>query len=110
MSRPKVLMMLIFGASLLIGCREGLDFDRAYTADEERGKALVRQNCANTCHPSDAFTKPAGQRKAKNYNQLAYAVRDYYEQVVGDEQNYSQQDVFDMARYLNKQYYHYRSF
>jgi hypothetical protein len=110
MHRPKVLMLLAFGATLLIGCREPLDFDRAFTADEERGKALIRQNCANTCHPADAFTKPNTQKKVKNFNQLAYAVRDYYEQVVGDEQNYSQQDVFDMARYLNKQYYHYRSF
>lgn len=108
MLRPPLVMLLAFGACVLIGCREPLDFDRAFTADEERGKALIRQNCANSCHPADAFTRP--NRSVKNFNQLAYKIRDYYEQVVGDESNYSQQDIFDMARYLNRTYYHYHSY
>jgi hypothetical protein len=109
-NRPKLVMMLGLVASILLGCREPLQFDHAYTADETRGKALVKQNCANSCHPSDAFTRLAKDRKVRNFNQLAYAIRDYYELVVGDEQNYSQQDVFDMARYLNKTYYRFPSF
>lgn len=108
MRRPSIVFLLAFGATVLIGCREPLDFDRAFTADDERGRTLVKQNCANSCHPSNAFSSP--NHKVKNFNQLAYAVRDYYEQVVGDESNYSQQDVFDMARYLNRTYYHFHSY
>ena len=107
MSRPKLALILAFGAAFLLSCREPLDFDRAFTADPERGRTLVKQNCANACHPADAFTRKG--HKVKNFNQLAYAVRDYYEAIVGDETNYSQQDVFDMAKYLNRTYYHYYS-
>jgi hypothetical protein len=36
-------------------------------------------------------------------------VRDYYEQVMGKDAEYSQQDVFDMSRYLNEKYYKFKN-
>lgn len=104
MKRPALLTALAFIAVVALGCREPLDFDRSFTADPERGYRLFKGNCANTCHPANAFEV----KSVKNYEQLAYVVRDYYEQVVGGEQNYSQQDVFDMVRYLNDKHYKFR--
>lgn len=104
MKRPALLVALAFCAALGFGCREPLDFDRSFTADPERGFRLYKGNCANTCHPANAFEV----KTVKNYEQLAYAVRDYYEQVVGGESNYAQQDVFDMTRYLNDKHYKFR--
>lgn len=104
MKRPALLVVLAFCATVAMGCREPLDFDRSFTADPERGYRLFKGNCANTCHPANAFEV----KTVKNYEQLAYAVRDYYEQVVGGESNYPQQDVFDMTRYLNDKYYKFR--
>lgn len=104
MKRPILLTAFAFIAVAAFGCREPLDFDRSFTADPERGYRLFKGNCANTCHPANAFEV----KSVKNYEQLAYVTRDYYEQVVGGEQNYSQQDVFDMVRYLNDKHYKFR--
>jgi mono/diheme cytochrome c family protein len=89
---------------MILGCREPLDFDREFTADPERGKALFMQNCANTCHPADAFA----HKKVRSFEELANRTRDYYEQVLGKGAEYSQQDIFDLAKYLDKTYYHYK--
>lgn len=103
--RPTLPWILGFGVlALMAGCREPLDFDRSLTADPDRGKLLYTKNCANTCHPANAFEK----RDVKNFEQLAYTVREYYEKQLGPNPDYSQQDVFDISRYLDKQYYHFK--
>ena len=88
----------------VLGCREALQFDRVSLADPERGARLFRANCAKSCHPTYAFEQP----EVTTYEELAYTVRDYYEGVMGGEGNYSQQDVFDMTRYLNDKYYKFK--
>lgn len=105
MSRTPLIWTAVFGLVLLAGCREPLDFGRSLTADPDRGFRLYKANCANTCHPDNAFT----DKSVKNYEELAYVVRDYYEEVVGKgEHAYSQQDVFDITRYLNDKYYRFK--
>ena len=103
MTRTTMFCLLGLGIALALGCREPLDFDRSLTADADRGEHLFKQNCANTCHPDNAFA----QRNVKNYQQLAYKVRDYYEAAVGDDSDDTQQDVFDITKYLNRTYYRY---
>lgn len=105
MPRKPLAIVLALGLLSLIGCREPLDFDRAYTSDPDRGARLYKQNCANSCHPDNAFD----QKSVKNFEQLAYTVRDYYEQVMGKDAEYSQQDIFDISRYLNEKYYKFKT-
>ncbi|HEY9723498.1 MAG TPA: hypothetical protein V6D47_15915 [Oscillatoriaceae cyanobacterium] len=103
MRRATVVWLIAFGVVALVGCRQPLDFDLAATADPERGRELYMAHCANTCHPDNAFHV----RHVQNFNQLAETVRTYYEQTL-DGKSYPQQDVFDMSRYLNQQYYHFK--
>jgi hypothetical protein len=105
MPRKPLAIVLALGVLSVIGCREPLDFDRTYTADPDRGARLYKTNCANSCHPDNAFD----QKSVKNFEQLAYTVRDYYEQVMGKDTEYSQQDIFDISRYLNEKYYKFKT-
>ena len=118
MPRSVLLWALAFGLVTMAGCREPLDFSRALTADVDRGQRLYNANCANTCHPDNAFDK----KSVKSYEELAYTVRDYLERVEKDrpaevEQGSllqrasmmgGQQDVFDIARYLNDKHYKFK--
>lgn len=103
MRRAPVIWLIAFGVVALVGCRQPLDFDQAATADPERGHELYMAHCANTCHPDDAFKR----HHVQNFTQLAETVRTYYEQSLGNT-NYPQQDVFDISRYLNQKYYHFK--
>jgi cytochrome c len=104
MPRIPLMIAVTFGLLAMVGCREALDFDRTYTADPDRGARLYKANCANSCHPDNAFD----QKSVKSFEQLAYTTREYYEQVMGQGAEYSQQDVFDIARYLNDKYYKFK--
>lgn len=117
MSRSMVIWALMLGVATLAGCREPLDFTRNLTADVDRGKRLYMANCANTCHPDDAFER----KTVKSYEELAYTVRDYLEQVEKDRpkdesgsllsraaQLGGQQDVFDITKYLNETHYRFK--
>lgn len=106
--RVPAAVALIGLTGFMWGCREPLDFDRSLTADAERGARIWRTTCANSCHPANAFDPNV--RKVKNYRQLAYVIRDYYEREVGEPENYSQQDIFDLLRYLDKTHYKFRRF
>jgi hypothetical protein len=101
--RTAAICLLGLSVAFAVGCRQSLNFDYGLTADPQRGSRLFSENCANVCHPDNAFQK----RGVKNYEQLAYKVRDYYEQAAGDQDDITQ-DVFDLTRYLNDTYYHYR--
>ena len=105
MPRIPVLLVATFGILAMVGCREALDFDRTYTSDPDRGARLYKSNCANSCHPDNAFD----QKSVKSFEELAYTTRDYYEQVMGADAEYSQQDVFDIARYLNEKHYKFKT-
>ena len=104
MRRMSWIWIAAFGAAVLVGCREPMDFGRTLTADPARGLRLYTANCANTCHPDNAFQI----KSVTSYEELAYTVRDYYEQVVGKDANYSQQDIFDITRYLNDKHYRFK--
>lgn len=104
MPRTPFVWLALLGLVALAGCREPLDFGRTLTADPARGYRLYKANCANTCHPDSAFD----QKSVRSYEELAYVVRDYYEEVVGKDTNYSQQDIFDIARYLNDKHYKFK--
>ncbi|MEB3284956.1 MAG: cytochrome c [Candidatus Sericytochromatia bacterium] len=100
-SRFKIVALLACAFLFSLGCREPLQFDRVNLADAERGARLFRGNCAKSCHPAHACEQP----QLTSYEELAYTVRDYYEGAMGGEDNYSQQDIFDITRYLNDKYY-----
>lgn len=107
--RVPTVLVLVGLSGMAWGCREPLDFDRALTADAERGARLYRTTCANSCHPANAYEPNV--RKVKNWRQLAHVVRDHYEREMGDDpDSYSQQDIFDIARYLDKTYYKFRRY
>ena len=105
MPRIPLLLVVALGVTTMLGCREPLDFDRSFMADPDRGERLYKANCANSCHPDNAFN----QKSVKSYEELAYTVRDYYEQVMGDSTDYTQQDIFDIARYLNEKHYKFKT-
>ena len=105
MPRIPLALFAIVGVVTMIGCREPLDFDRTYTADPDRGARLYKANCANSCHPDNAFD----QKSVKSFEQLAYTTREYYEQVMGQGAEYSQQDIFDISRHLNEKHYKFKT-
>ncbi|MEB3328090.1 MAG: hypothetical protein VKQ33_02525 [Candidatus Sericytochromatia bacterium] len=94
------LVLMILGTS---GCwaQDFYEPDRAALADPLRGERLFRSNCARSCHPANAFEV----KKVKTHRQLVSTVRAYYEQVVGREENYSRQDLYDLSRYLDRKHY-----
>lgn len=105
MRRASFLWVCACGVLMMLGCREPLDFDQAFTADPARGQRLYQQNCANTCHPDNAFE----HKHVTSYEQLAYTVRDYYEKALGKDAEFTAQDVFDISTYLNENYYHFKT-
>lgn len=100
-SLPLLLGVLVSGSLAACWMQDALDPGHVALADAERGERLFRSNCARTCHPANAFEV----RSVKDQRRLLTTVRSYYEQVVGGEANYTQQDVYDLARYLDRKYY-----
>lgn len=101
--RSLSLLLGVIAGSQLCACWMNDALDPGYTAaaDAERGQRLFRSNCARTCHPANAFDVLA----VKDQRRLIATVRSYYESVVGGEGNYTPQDVYDLARYLDRKYY-----
>jgi mono/diheme cytochrome c family protein len=100
---PIVLLLLAVVGVCAAGCRapDTYEPERAALADPVRGERLFKSNCARSCHPSNAFEV----QSVRDHRQLINTVRAYYEQVVGDEMNYARQEVYDLARYLDRKHY-----
>ncbi|MEB3221615.1 MAG: cytochrome c [Candidatus Sericytochromatia bacterium] len=102
-ARVPLLLIATVVAHTLPGCAtvDLYEPERAALADAERGERLFKSNCARTCHPANAFEV----KSVKNRRQLVSTIRTYYEQIAGDERNYTRQDLYDLAQYLDRKHY-----
>jgi mono/diheme cytochrome c family protein len=98
---PNASLPLLFTFTLMAGALQAAEGD-APAAQEGNGKSLLETNCIK-CHGSEVYTRP--DRKVSSRDGLERQVRRCETAL---QLTWFDEDIANVAGYLNQQYYHFK--